>query len=388
MSGYDWRAALSEVMPSVVSWRRALHRRPELSSHEKETRAFIMDRLAEMGIPCRTFEGCYAVMATLRNGEGPCVAIRADMDALPVTEQTGLPFASEVPGVMHACGHDTHMAMALGSALWLSTHLEAWHGTVKWLFEPEEETVGGGQKMVAQGCMEAPDVDCVIGQHVDPARPAGIFHAKSGAVSGSSDELRLTVRGTGCHGAYPEKGVDAIVLTAQIVTALQTLVSRSISPFQPAVITFGTVEGGKANNIIADEVRLTGTLRTLDAETRAFLRKRIAEVCEGIARSLGGSAELTIVPSYGAVINDERFYQVIEAQASSICGQVVTRPAPSLGVESFCYFEDHTPGVYYDLGSGPSTALHSPTMVVDEDVLYYGVAMQCASVIGLTEAIA
>lgn len=286
---------------------------------------------------------------------------------------------------MHACGHDAHMALALGSAAWLATHRERWRGAVKYLFEPEEETVGGGQMMVAQGCMEHPHVDVVIGQHMNPRYDAGDFFAKPGYVSGASDELRLTVRGQSCHGAYPESGVDAIVIAGQVVSALQTLVSRTLSPFDPAVITIGTIEGGQANNIVCGEVRMRGTMRTLSDATRRKLKDAIRRTAQGVAGAMGGSCEVEILPGYGAVYNDDRYYAVIERAAMDILGpeRIIRREAPSLGVESFCYFLRDTPGVYYDIGSGKGAALHSDTFQVDEDCLLPGVALQCASVLAL-----
>ncbi len=385
MEKIDWAKALGEAMPRVIELRRMLHRHPEVAGEEKWTRETIASKLRRLGIEVSFFDGCYGVMGVMQNGPGRCVAIRADMDALPVTEQTGLPFASEHPGVMHACGHDAHMALALGSAMWLIAHRDMWHGTVKWFFEPEEETRGGGQLMVAQGCLENPRVDIVIGQHMNPRYDAGTFFAKPGFVSGSSDELVLTVRGASCHGAYPESGVDAIVIAGQVVSALQSLVSRAISPFDPAVLTIGTIEGGQANNIVCGEVRMRGTLRTLSTETRVFLKRRLTETVRGIAEAMGGNAEVVINPGYGAVYNDDAAYAIIEREAERVLGaeKIVRREAPSLGVESFCFFLKDTPGVYYDLGSGKGTALHTGTFRVDETCLFPGVAMQCASVLAL-----
>lgn len=385
MEKIDWAEALRDVTPRVTELRRTLHRHPEVAGEEKWTRETIASELRSLGIEVSFFDDCCGVMGVLRNGPGRCVAIRADMDALPVTEQTGLPFASEFPGVMHACGHDAHMALALGSAMWLSEHREMWRGTVKWFFEPEEETRGGGQIMVAQGCLENPRVDIVIGQHMNPRYDAGTFFAKPGFVSGSSDEIVLTVRGASCHGAYPESGVDAIVIAGQVVSALQSLVSRTISPFDPAVLTIGTIEGGQANNIVCGEVRMRGTLRTLSPQTRAFLKRRLTGTARGIAEAMGGGAQVEINPGYGAVYNDDAAYAVIEREAKRVLGaeKIVRREAPSLGVESFCFFLRDTPGVYYDLGSGKGTALHTDTFRVDEACLRPGVAMQCASVLAL-----
>ena len=378
-----WRQELADVMPRVIDLRRALHRCPELSGCEEQTKARVIAELTALGIEAHTFQNCHAVMGVLKNGEGRCVAIRADMDALPVTEATGLPFASETPGVMHACGHDAHMALALGSAMWLSRNRDKWQGTVKWLFEPAEETTGGGKLMAEQGCMDG--VDVVIGQHMNPRYEAGTFFARPGYVSGASDRIELTVRGQSCHGAYPESGTDAIVIAAQVISALQSLVSRSISPFDPAVLTLGTIQGGTAGNIICGEVRMTGTLRTLSPETRRKLKERIVAVAQGVARGMGGDAEVLLDPGYGAVYNDDRYYAVIEGLARELVGEekIVRREAASLGVESFCYFIEHTPGVYYDIGSGVGTALHTSTFTVDEACLLPGVALQCASVTAL-----
>ena len=379
----NWTDELKEIMPQVIDLRRDLHRHPELGGEEIRTQKVVMAWLEKLGMEVSTFEDCYGVMGILRNGEGRCVAIRADMDALPVQEETDVPFASEIPGKMHACGHDAHVALAMGSAMWLSAHKDQWQGTVKFLFEPAEETFGGGRLMVEQGCMEG--VDAVIGQHMNPRYEPGTFFAKPGFVSGSSDKIILTVRGQSCHGAYPESGTDAIVIAAQVISALQSLVSRSISPFDPAVLTLGTIQGGTANNIICGEVKCTGTLRTLSPETREKMHAKIREVACGVASGMGGEAEVVIDPGYGAVYNDDRYYAVIEKLAAELMGEekIIRREAPSLGVESFCYFVQNTPGVYYDIGSGVGTALHTPTFCVDESCLAPGVALQCSSVLEL-----
>lgn len=386
----QWQESLETdgILPIITQLRRELHRQPELGGCEEKTAAFIRNYFARFS-NCeeKQFDDCYGLMYTMRNGEGKCVAVRADMDALPLVEKSGVPFASEIDGVMHSCGHDAHMAIAMGTAAWLDAHRDRWQGTVKFLFEPAEETYGGGQTMVEQGCLQNPRVDCVIGQHVNPSYAAGTFFSKPGYVSGSSDELFVTIRGKRSHGAYPEGGVDAIVIAAQVVSALQSLVSRNISPFDPAVITFGEIRGGTANNIICDEVLLHGTLRTLSRETREKLQNRIRETACGVSCAMGGSAEIDIRPGYGAVYNHDGYHAAVEAQARAILGEdmLVRRGQPSLGVESFCYFVQDTPGVYYDLGCGVGTALHTDTFNVDEACLLPGIALQCASVLKLLE---
>ena len=379
----NWEPRLRDTVEYTRAIRRKVHAHPELSGHEKVTSSMVEEEARKSGAEVHRFEGCEGVMAEIRNGEGRCVAVRADMDALPIQEDTGLEFASRCPGVMHACGHDVHTSLALGSMRWMSEHKDLWHGTVRYLFEPQEETVGGGKFMAAQGCMEG--VDCVFGQHVNPRYPAGTWFCKPGYVSGSSDEIHLVIRGKSCHGAYPESGVDAIVIAASVITALQTMVSRVLSPFDPCALTLGKIEGGQARNIVCGEVQIEGTLRTLTDATRGTLKEKIRTLAESIAMGMGGTAEVTFTPGYGAVRNDDHYYRLLESVARDILGdaRMVERAQPSLGVESFCYFVEHTPGVYYDIGSGISTALHTPTFCVDEDVLLPGLALQCAGMLAI-----
>ena len=378
-----WRDALRDVMPPVQDIFRQLHRCPELSGYETQTRQLVREMLERLGIAVLQFDDCHSLMGTLRNGDGPCVAIRADMDALPIHENSGLPFASERPGVMHACGHDANTAMALGSAMWLSENRHDWRGTVKWLFESAEETSGDARLMVRQGCMRDPAVDVVIGQHVNPRYPAGTFFARPGCVNGASDDVILTIRGRSGHGAYPESGVDAIVIAAQVLSALQTLISREMSPFEPAALTFGKIQGGHAGNVLCDWVTVTGTLRTLTAEAHDRLIRRIREIAAGVASAMGGEALAEITPCYPPLSNDEARWAVVEAAAREVLGnaRVIRQEKPSLGVESFAFFLDDTPGVFYDIGCGVGSALHTDTFRVDEGTLLPGVALQCASVL-------
>lgn len=378
-----WRDALRDVMPQVRDIFHRLHRCPEPSGWETQTRQLAADTLTRLGMPVRLFVGCHSLMGVLRNGDGPCVAIRADMDALPILEASGLPYASERPGVMHACGHDAHTAMALGSAMWLSANRHLLRGTVKWLFESAEETTGDARLMVRQGCLRDPAVDVVIGQHVNPRYPAGTFFSRPGCVNGASDDVILTIRGRSGHGAYPESGVDAIVIAAQVLSALQTLISRELSPFDSAALTFGKIQGGTAGNIICDRVTVTGTLRTLTAEAHDRLTRRIREIAAGVSSAMGGEAQAEITPCYPPLSNDEASYAVVEAAAQDVLGdgQVIRREKPSLGVESFAFFLDDTPGVFYDIGCGVGSALHTDTFRVDEGTLLPGIALQCASVL-------
>ena len=380
-----WRDALRDVMPPVQDIFRQLHRCPELSGYETQTRQLVREMLERLGIAVLQFDDCHSLMGTLRNGDGPCVAIRADMDALPIHENSGLPFASERPGVMHACGHDAHTAMALGSAMWLSENRHAWRGTVKWLFESAEETSGDARLMVRQGCMRDPAVDVVIGQHVNPRYPAGTFFARPGCVNGSSDNVVLTICGRSGHGAYPESGRDAIVCAAQIISALQTLVSRNLSPLSSAVLSIGKIEGGRASNIICDEVTMKGTLRTANAEIRAMMKQRINEVVSGVAQAMSCTADVRIKPGYNALVNDLNEAERVHQVGARLFGaeHMLEKAEPSMGAEDFSFFSDEAPGAFYHIGCVredelPAPPLHSRDFHIDERCMAVGMAMHVA----------
>lgn len=376
------KAEALALREEIVRDRRALHRHPELGGEEEWTQAYLLERLRSMGVEPVTYPGQRGVAAVIEGGlPGPTVGLRADMDALPVQEATGLPFASEIPGRMHACGHDAHMAIQLGAARLLLAHRAELPGRVKLLFEHAEETYGGAQEMIAAGCMENPHVDRMLGLHMLPSLPAGKLLTKPGPVSGSSTDVRIAFTGREGHGAYPERGVDAILIAAQAVVALQSVVSRNVSPLDSAVLSLGTIEGGKASNVVCGEVRLHGTLRTLRDETKALCRERVTAICKGVAESLGGGAKVTFTDSYGALQNDPALHARFEEVARALLGaeNVVQREAPSLGVESFSFFVQRVPGVYYDLGCGVGSPLHACDFYVDEDCLPLGAALQAAT---------
>lgn len=362
------------------SWVEAiyehLHQNPELSGGEVKTRAYLLEKLKELGIETVTYEGQNAVVGIIRGGKpGKTIALRADMDALPISERADVPYKSQNEGVMHACGHDAHMAIALGAAKILSEKKASLKGNVKFFFEPDEEVRGGGKQMVAAGCLENPKVDAVIGLHMNPDFDVGTVYTKPGAVSGSSTDIALTLYGKACHGAYPERGVDAIVIAAQVIMALQTLVSRNTSPLDSAVLSIGTISGGVASNVICEKVTLRATLRTLSKDTERFLRGRIWETAEGIAGANLGSAEVVFTDSYQSVVNDAALHQMLERQ-----GDICLRKYASLGVESFSFFIQDTPGLYYDLGCGKGTPIHTDTFQIDKRVLAQGAKLQAAIV--------
>lgn len=370
---------LGDILQVCRDARRTLHRYPETGGQEIRTCEYLERFLTGLGLEVHRFQNCFGLMAVMRGPGQGCVAVRADMDALPIQESPEHEICSENPGIMHACGHDFHMAMALGSAMWFARHPEKVRGTIKWLFEPMEETIGGARLMAEQGCMENPHVDYIIGQHVNPSYPCGTFICKDGYVSGSSDSVLLTVTGEQCHGAYPHRGVDAIVLASQVITALQTLISRTKSPFDPAVLTLGTIEGGQAPNIVCGEVRLRGTLRVLSTTAREELIRKAQGLVKSVAEGMGGRGEILFQPGCPALWNDPDTYAVAVEAAREVLGDsgLIARDMPSLGVESFSYLLENSKGVFYDLGSGISTALHTPTFIAQEEVLGIGIAIQC-----------
>ncbi len=365
----------------VTAHRRALHQIPELSSQERETQAYIVRALTELGIPCQTYPGMCAVVGLIEGAHtGPTVALRADMDALPIDEPESAPHCSRHPGAMHACGHDAHMAIQLGAAKLLMAHRGEMHGNIKLLFEHAEETTGGAQQMIAAGCLEQPHVDAMLGLHMCPQLPAGMLRTRAGAVSGSSDDVHIALTGRTGHGAYPERSIDAIVIAAQVITALQTLVSRNLSPFDAAALSIGVIQGGTLSNVVCDKVTLKGTLRTLTPEARALAKRRIAEIVSHTAAAMGGEGAVDIADSYGAVVNDPALTSIALSVAAETIGQEHIAPPilPSLGVESFNFFVRRTPGVYYDMGCGVGAPLHAKDFCVDEACLPVAVQTQSA----------
>ncbi len=368
-----------EIEPYLVQTRRFLHQIPELGGEEKKTHDFLVQELKGMGIEIKTSSNHYGIIALIKGEkEGKTIGLRADMDALPIEEKSDVNFQSLYPGKMHACGHDAHMAIALGVAKILEKNKKHLKGNVKIFFEPSEETTGGAKEMVKEGCMENPKVKKVIGLHMCPDYPVGSVFAKAGAMSGASDDVRILVKGKAAHGAYPERGIDAIVLAAQIITALQTVVSRNTSPLDSVVLSIGTIHGGVAGNVICDEVILEGTLRTLSNETRKKMKEKIPAICEGIVKGLGGEVEVTLQDSYEPIYNDAQLFKTLTTIAEEVVGKdkVLPREFPSLGVESFGFFLKEAKGCYYDLGCGVGEALHTCNFTIDEKVLSIGVALQ------------
>lgn len=365
----------------LVSVRRDLHMYPELGLEENRTSTMIKKYLDNMNIDYETYEGQTSVVGIIR-GEypGKTIAIRADMDALPILEKNDVVYKSKNHGVMHACGHDAHTTILLGAGKILNSIKQELHGNIKLLFQPAEETVGGADRMVKAGCMENPKVDYVIGLHVMPNHPCGIIETKYGALNGASDGISITIRGRQAHGAYPDLGVDAIAIAGQVITALQNVVSRNVSPLDSAVLTLGTIKGGVKGNVIADEVKITGTLRTINPNTRRNVKERIKAIVTNIADSFGGEGKVEIEEGYAALINSSEVVEEIISTVKENFGEeaLVIKEMPSLGVEDFSYFIDAAKGAFYHLGCGNvekdiTAPLHNECFDIDEDCLPLGV---------------
>jgi amidohydrolase len=387
------RKFAEDMKPWLVNVRNDLHMHPELGGNEIRTSAMVIKCLKEMGIECHAMVGSTAVIGLIRGKySGRTIAIRADMDALPIQEENDAPYRSLNDGVMHACGHDAHMAILLGTARLFTRIRDNLHGNIKLLFQPAEETTGGAENMVNLGCMRNPDVDYCIGLHVTAAQSVGKVEIKYGAMNGSSDIIHFKVQGKKAHGAYPDLGTDAIVIAAQTITALQSFVSRNVSPLDSAVLTIGSIHGGVRANIIADEVNMESTLRTINPLTRQFAKDRIGHIVKGVSDAMGGSAEVSIQESYKVLINTSSVVDVVKKAAQELLGSenVIIRDKPSLGVEDFSYFLDAAPGAFYHLGcananKGITSTAHTSTFDIDEDCLPLGVLLHACVALHLLE---
>lgn len=375
----------------AVALRRHLHQHPDLSEQETPTMNLLCEKLDALGIAYEKNVAETGIVALIRGAfEGPVIGLRADMDALPIQEDhPELPWRSQHDGVMHACGHDAHTAILLGAAMVLASMKDELHGGVKLFFQPAEETIGGAERMIDAGCLENPHVDYTLGLHVSPDLPAGQIGVKYGQMYAASDMLTLKIYGKSCHGAHPDEGVDAIVIAANIINAVQTFVSRNVSATDSAVCTFGTIHGGNVRNQIADYVEMTGIIRTLDPQTRLFARERVRTICEQTAAMLGGRAELIVEPSYSPLINDDVVVDTVRETAAGILGaeNVILRKVPSLGVEDFAYFAAERPSCFYHLGCAADDpkrcVAHSRFFDIDEACIPVGIELQVASVLAL-----
>jgi len=381
----------------LINIRRDFHQNPELGGSEYRTMNKICEYLNSWGIE---YENCVAdtgIVAIVRgkNKKKPdetslCIAVRADIDALPIKEETNVEFKSANDGVMHACGHDAHTTIALGTAKVIKSMESQLNGDVKFLFQPAEETTGGAERMINEGCLKNPDVDYVLGLHVDSAIKTGSVKLKYGKMMASSDEIIIKAIGKSTHGAHPSEGVDPLIIASNLILSLQSLVSRNLSPLNSAVFTIGSIHGGTKGNIIPDEVEMTGILRTLDQDTREFMKKRIEKIVENVPKAFGGEGRLYIRESYKALINNDETVDVVRETAEKILGKenIVISQFPDMGTEDFSYFSEHSKACFFNLGCRNEEIdavypIHSSMFKLDESCLEIGVKLQVENVLKL-----
>ncbi|MGP6190299.1 MAG: M20 metallopeptidase family protein [Vulcanimicrobiaceae bacterium] len=379
-----------DVAERAIALRREIHRFPELGFEEERTAALVERELDTLGIEHRRVAKT-GVVGVIRGARlGKVAGLRADMDALPLTERSGEPFASEVAGKMHACGHDAHTAMLLGAARTLVTARDELAGSVVLLFQPAEEGPGGALPMIEAGAMDDPRIDAVVMLHVDHRLPTGALGIIPGVCNAAADEFRITIEGKGGHGASPHTSVDAIPAAAATVLALQNIAARETDPLKTVVVTIGTIEGGYRNNIIADQVVMTGTFRSQDEAVRASLEPKARRICEGVAAAYGATAKIDVGFGYPAVVNDPALVETYRAYLEKTALSALASPAPTMGGEDFAYFAQRVPGVLVRLGIrneqfGSIHPGHSPQFKVDEAALAHGIGALVAFARGVGE---
>ncbi len=387
LAAQSWIAAGETQLPDAIALRRAIHAEPELGLDLPLTTAKVRAALAGLPLEIREGPSTSGLVAILRGpANGRTVLLRGDMDALPLHEDTGLDFTSLNQGAMHACGHDTHVAMLVGAARALCAHREALNGTVMLMFQPGEEGWHGARFMLEDGLLD-PLPDAAFALHISPNMPAGVFCGRVGPLLASSDKLRVRVVGRGGHASMPHDSLDPTPIACEIVIALQTMLTRRISVFDPAVITIARIEAGTTDNVIPEDARLWGTLRTLSERTRALAHDGIRRVAQNIAAAHGATAEVEIEPGFPVTVCDRRIVDLAEATAKNLYGAAgwVTMPHPMMGAEDFAYVLQKLPGAMAFLGAAPEggdyrtcCALHSNRMLLREDVMARGIAMHCA----------
>lgn len=377
----------------VIEWRRDIHSHPELSQHEERTSALAAKILEGLGLEVTRNVGGYGVVGLLRGShDGKTIALRADMDALPLNEETGLEYTSVNEGVMHACGHDTHTAMLLGTACALSEMRNELNGNVKFIFQPAEELnpTGGAPGMIRDGVLENPNVDAMLALHVWPSYETGKIVTRSGSLMAASDRIYITVHGKTAHGSRPDQGVDAIVAASNVVTGLQSIISRSVSPLDSAVITIGTIHGGYRYNVIPDCVKLEGTVRNLNPEVQNQMPELISRTAKNIASAFDATCDVKYVKGYPPMVNDSRLTELVCESVKKHMGNdsLIVADQPELGAEDFAFFARERPAVMVWLGCRPANQnvkdtamLHNTKFCPDESCFIYGMNFFIGSVI-------
>lgn len=374
------------IKDELIKLRRGLHENPELGMEEFETSKLIKEFLKNEEIEYIEVSktGVCGIIRGSKEGKEKTIALRGDIDGLPILDKKSCDYSSKISGRMHACGHDAHTTILLGAAKILNKNKHLFSGNVKLLFEPAEETIGGARLMVEEGVLENPHVDCVAGLHVEETIECGTIMLKHGVVNAASNPFTIKIKGSGGHGAYPHTTIDPIVIASHIVLALQTIVSREINTLNPTVVTIGSIHSGTAQNIIPEEAIISGIIRTMNKDDRAFVCKRLSEIVNGICISSRAKAEIDIEESYPNLYNEDFMVDLFKESAIKILGEenVLEQRYPKMGVESFAYFANERPSVFYFLGSGNKEKniiypAHSSLFDIDEECLHLGVAMQC-----------
>jgi len=373
---------IEDTYPKVVAWRRDFHMYPEISGAEERTAEKIAEILGQLPIEVQQNVGGHGVVGVLRGSKpGKTIALRADIDALPIQEQNDLDFASRYKGKMHACGHDGHTAILLGTAVILSSLKDEIEGNIKFIFQPAEEQapIGGAKPMIEDGVLENPHVDAILGLHIWPALPKGKVGIKNNALMASSDPFIIEVFGKNGHASAPHEAVDALVASCQIVNMLQTIVSRSINPQEAAVVTIGKMQSGTKYNVVSDYAKLEGTVRTLDPETQLKVEKRVREIVNGVCQAAGTLAEINYSYGYPALINNKNMADLIREVGCKILPQdaMIEIDKPAMGGEDFANYLQRIPGAFFWLGSGQedSYPIHHPKFDFDENVMKTGIEM-------------
>ena len=378
----DIKKAVQAVLDQTIEWRHAIHRHPELANEEYQTSALVEKVLTEAGIKVTRYPNSTAVLGVLEGGKpGRVIALRADMDALPITEEADVPYCSEVKDVMHACGHDIHTAVLLGAATVLASHKDEIPGTVKFLFQPAEESPpGGALGMIQNGVLKNPDAEYVFGLHVSTSIPTGTIQTVSGYSHANTDGCTITVTGRGAHGAYPHNGIDAVEVSGHIIVGLHTIISRTLDPLDSGVVTIGSMHAGAVNNIIAETAEMLLTVRTLKADTREIVKKRIIEVAEHTALAHGATAKVDYWYGYPSVFNNADMIKIVQRTAQDLLPAecIDHRDKPGMGGEDFAYFAQEVPGAFFYLGAktpGDDYPGHNPRFNPSDDAIATGVEM-------------
>lgn len=365
----------------MVEWRRHLHRNPEVSFHEEKTSSFVADMLESFGVEVKRHVGGHGVIGTIRGDKpGPVVMLRADMDALPIQDEKDVEYASQKAGAMHACGHDGHVSILLGTALYFSKHRAEIQGEIRFLFQPAEELLpGGAVKVIADGALEG--VDVIYGIHLWTPLPVGVAASKEGPLMAAADDFYIEIKGKGGHGGMPQSTIDSLVAGSALVMQLQTVVSRSVDPLRPAVLTIGTMQAGSAQNVIAESCKMSGTVRTFDEETRAEMKERVHNIVSQTGGAYGAQTEVNYIMGYPPVVNDKQETDRFFRKAVQVFGDEQVRTSPMLmPAEDFAYYLQQVPGCFMFVGAGnpDKDAIyphHHPKFDFDEDAMQHAVKL-------------